>query len=215
MTYFLTDEKSLEGSSSTIQTSQARPRYGVKSGMYGVESLESTTSSLGSSRQPPSPRIPANKKPSSKPRSRQSEDDFQKTNLASSISIENGRDVLPYDGQPRCPSQMVSQSPTPLFPASPAPESIASSAHSRRGSDLESLASDIISQVVSSSGEEDTELTSEVTDNGSAPQLVMPSIKMPSRRPFTEKGRNMGRLKVMIAGGSGKRWLLYGLKLGD
>jgi hypothetical protein len=26
---------------------------------------------------------------------------------------------------------------------------------------------------------------------------------MPSRRPFTERGKNMGRLKVLIAGDSG------------
>jgi hypothetical protein len=40
--------------------------------------------------------------------------------------------------------------------------------------------------------------------DSSASQLVMPSIKMPSRRPFTEKGRNIGRLKVLIAGDSGE-----------
>jgi len=31
----------------------------------------------------------------------------------------------------------------------------------------------------------------------------MPSIKMPSRRPFTETGKALGRLKVLIAGDSG------------
>ncbi|TLD33924.1 hypothetical protein PspLS_00432 [Pyricularia sp. CBS 133598] len=36
-----------------------------------------------------------------------------------------------------------------------------------------------------------------------APQLVMPSIKMPSRRPFTEEGKAIGRLKVLIAGEKG------------
>ncbi|ORY69908.1 putative Septin-7 [Pseudomassariella vexata] len=40
-------------------------------------------------------------------------------------------------------------------------------------------------------------------DSGSAPQLVMPSIKMPSRRPFTENGKSIGRLKILIAGDSG------------
>ncbi|KAJ8127985.1 hypothetical protein O1611_g5653 [Lasiodiplodia mahajangana] len=40
-------------------------------------------------------------------------------------------------------------------------------------------------------------------DGGSAPQLVMPSINMPSRRPFTETGRNLGRLKILLAGNSG------------
>lgn len=47
-------------------------------------------------------------------------------------------------------------------------------------------------------------------DSGSAPQLIMPSIKMPSRRPFTEAGKNMGRLKIMVAGdtGTGKTSLI-------
>lgn len=42
------------------------------------------------------------------------------------------------------------------------------------------------------------------------PQLVMPSISMPSRRPFTERGRRMGKLKVLVAGkaGSGKTSLI-------
>ncbi|KAK4123647.1 hypothetical protein N657DRAFT_690358 [Parathielavia appendiculata] len=40
-------------------------------------------------------------------------------------------------------------------------------------------------------------------DSGSAPQLIMPSIKMPSRRPFTDVGKRMGRLKVLVAGDSG------------
>ena len=35
------------------------------------------------------------------------------------------------------------------------------------------------------------------------PQLVMPSLSMPKRRPFTERGRNMGRLKVLVVGSSG------------
>jgi septin family protein len=47
------------------------------------------------------------------------------------------------------------------------------------------------------------ESSSSMMDSGSAPQLIMPSIKMPSRRPFTEDGKRMGRLKVLIAGDSG------------
>ncbi|EEH11149.1 heat shock protein [Histoplasma capsulatum G186AR] len=34
-------------------------------------------------------------------------------------------------------------------------------------------------------------------------QLIMPSIKMPSRRPFTEAGKSMGRFKILLAGNSG------------
>jgi len=35
------------------------------------------------------------------------------------------------------------------------------------------------------------------------PQFIMPTIKMPSRRPFTNRGRNVGRLKILVAGDSG------------
>jgi len=38
----------------------------------------------------------------------------------------------------------------------------------------------------------------------SAPQLIMPSLTIPKRRPFTDKGRQMGRFKILIAGREGK-----------
>jgi hypothetical protein len=38
---------------------------------------------------------------------------------------------------------------------------------------------------------------------GGGPQLIMPQIVIPSRRPFTEKGKRIGRLKMLIAGDSG------------
>lgn len=43
------------------------------------------------------------------------------------------------------------------------------------------------------------------TDNitSSFPQLVMPRVNMPRRKAFTEAGRTMGRLKVMVVGDSG------------
>lgn len=50
--------------------------------------------------------------------------------------------------------------------------------------------------------QEDTLLASEAL--GSAPQLVMPSIRMPSRRPFTERGKGIGKLKIMVAGVQGR-----------
>lgn len=37
-----------------------------------------------------------------------------------------------------------------------------------------------------------------------APQFIMPQIIMPSRRPFTDKGRRIGKLKILIAGDSGR-----------
>lgn len=43
-----------------------------------------------------------------------------------------------------------------------------------------------------------------------APQFIMPSIKMPPRRPFTEKGKSIGKLKIMVVGAknSGKTSLI-------
>ncbi len=60
---------------------------------------------------------------------------------------------------------------------------------------------EVISQAIDSSGDDDNDPPSEIQD--SSPQLIMPSIKMPSRRPFTEKGKTIGLLKILIAGDSG------------
>lgn len=71
-------------------------------------------------------------------------------------------------------------------------------------SDEESMAEDGASQVLASSSEEEGEEgeTAQMGDS-SFPQLVMPSIQMPTRRPFTANGRAMGKLKVLIAGAAG------------
>ena len=61
---------------------------------------------------------------------------------------------------------------------------------------------EVASQAVASNGDDDeNEPSPEVLD--SSPQLIMPSIEMPSRRPFTEKGKEIGLLKILIAGDSG------------
>jgi hypothetical protein len=66
-----------------------------------------------------------------------------------------------------------------------------------------SVASETNSQAIQSSSEEgdDEDLLPNVRERD--PQLVMPSITMPARRPFTHRGRHMGRLKVMVVGPSG------------
>ena len=74
------------------------------------------------------------------------------------------------------------------------------STRSSRPSDEESM-DEVASQAIISSDDEEDLSISELQD--SAPQLIMPSIKMPSRRPFTERGKEMGRLKILIAGDSG------------
>lgn len=125
-------------------------------------------------------------------------------------------DVLSMTSRPESPSCVrtcgasnLSQPMTPLMFGTPGgPMSALSSVSSRRNSFTGSFSEDLMhSQVLSvdGGGDADKELpgTSGMMDSGSAPQLIMPSIKMPSRRPFTETGKAMGRLKVLIAGDSG------------
>lgn len=80
------------------------------------------------------------------------------------------------------------------------------STRSFRPSDDESM-DEVSSQAVVSSGDDEHEPPSEILD--SSPQLIMPSIKMPSRRPFTEKGKGIGLLKILIAGDSGMSRGIY------
>lgn len=90
---------------------------------------------------------------------------------------------------------------TPIMLGTSVAGSIMSSPSSRR----DSLCGSISEHAISSDDEDDflQETPSASLGAGNAPQLVMPSIKMPSRRPFTEAGKAMGRLKVLVAGDSG------------
>lgn len=124
-------------------------------------------------------------------------------------------DVLSMESRPESPSCIrtcgasnPSQPMTPLMFGTPGPMSALSSVSSRRNSFAGSFSEDLMhSQVLSvdGSGDADKDLpgAANMMDSGSDPQLIMPSIKMPSRRPFTETGKAMGRLKVLIAGDSG------------
>lgn len=75
---------------------------------------------------------------------------------------------------------------------------------SSRPSDDEVM-DDQSSQAVMSDSEEEgpPAATTTSTNNNSAPQFIMPSIMMPSRRPFSDKGLAIGRLKILLAGASG------------
>ena len=107
----------------------------------------------------------------------------------------------------------ASQPLTPLSFASPtldssdpySPKSM--SLRSFRPSDDDSL-DGRSSQAVISDDEEDEEAGPPLSASMSAPQFIMPSIMMPSRRPFTAKGHDLGRLKILLAGSSGISSLL-------
>lgn len=95
-------------------------------------------------------------------------------------------------------ASLSSQAPLSSIPSSPKSFSNRSS----RPSDEDSM-DEGGSQALASSEDDDVEPQCQSSMQDSAPQLIMPSIKMPSRRPFTERGKSLGRLKMLIAGDSG------------
>lgn len=80
-----------------------------------------------------------------------------------------------------------------------------SSLRSLRLSDCDGATDDGRSQAVASSDDDD-EVDNDAAGNEQShnlPQLVMPSIRMPVRRPFTEHGKGIGKLKIAVTGGPG------------
>ncbi|KAL2128672.1 hypothetical protein VTI74DRAFT_8846 [Chaetomium olivicolor] len=129
--------------------------------------------------------------------------------------FDPSRPVSPFPRSTDTPS--LSQPLTPVLLGASRPASVLSSVSSRRNSlclsdDLPSCPPSMRGGDVAVEDDEEEEEQAEepnaagcssMMDSGSAPQLIMPSIKMPSRRPFTDEGKRMGRLKVLIAGDSG------------
>jgi len=199
MSYFIADEKTMEASLAQSSTSVGRPRDNPKRSNYAVESLETTINqdsddqdtSLGPTRQ-------AWKKSLRRNMTRRSDEDMAASRSLSPKSSTNpNRDLSPTDTRRKAPVDR-SQAMTPSFLESPLLGSTPGSPMSRRDSEIDFLTDDGASQAILSSGEEDER------DSGMTSQLVMPSITMPIRRPFTDKGKNLGRLKVLVAGDSGK-----------
>ena len=107
---------------------------------------------------------------------------------------------LNLNSQPLTPLKMSPQ-PESAMPSTPR----TGSPKSFRLSDEEcSMADETGSQAIQSScGDEDEVAETDGTRDGSMPQLVMPSISVPVRRPFTERGQRINRLKVMVVGRQG------------
>ncbi|QDS72024.1 hypothetical protein FKW77_002117 [Venturia effusa] len=108
----------------------------------------------------------------------------------------------PTISQPLSPLQLESPTPYSAVPSTPKSGSF----RSLHLSDEDGGIEDGTSQAIASSEEEEDD----EQDHGKAdlaasrmPELVMPSLSMPARRPFTARGRQMGRLKVCVAGPAG------------
>ncbi|KAJ5323838.1 hypothetical protein N7476_002438 [Penicillium atrosanguineum] len=185
----------------------------LKESMYGVKSLGETLSrsELAAS----SPRsIPGDSQFMNSP-SQGSEDSEEAQSSRRRSTIKPfGYGVQDSPSRPT-PSDTVSRPPTPLNPDEPcslpsSPKSISN--HSFRPLDDISITDEIYSQPLMSRDEEERSGASPRLGPGGAgaSQLIMPSLTMPSRRPFTGRGKAMGRFKVLLAGapGSGKSSLI-------
>ncbi|KAL4894624.1 hypothetical protein BDV59DRAFT_13859 [Aspergillus ambiguus] len=126
------------------------------------------------------------------------------------LHVDRSESAWPISGSasPRPTSPLTPSNPedAPSLPSSP--KSISN--QSARNLDEISIADDMSSQAVASGEEDDESRLAPEVGPDSTSQLIMPMIKMPSRRPFTDHGKALGRLKVLFAGasGSGKTSLL-------
>ncbi|TQS35134.1 hypothetical protein Golomagni_04455 [Golovinomyces magnicellulatus] len=200
ITCFIADESTMDSSSPSHSILFPRSRNITKKADYGVESYETLTGSL----------IRDTHDLDERPGSIRQNQGNLAENLTNSCQNFNTEEMFPSS----CPSPDLSRNTssfqrqnatsrpfTPLSSQSPIPASSLSSPDSRIISDTGYFTDEIASQDIQSNRLEEHEIG--LKDSGSTPQFVMPSIKMPSRRPFTEKGRNLGRLKILIAGDSG------------
>lgn len=196
-TFFLAREDEMEDS-------ETRDSDHPRDSSYGVESLENTISVVTES--PRTRDIEEDEAGSPAPRRRST---IKAVGSPGEAAITSSKPASITASNPRHSPQIPTSQPlTPLFigypgDASSLPSSPKStSTRSFKPSDEDSGVDETGSQAITSGGEEEAELPSEIQD--SAPQLIMPSIKMPSRRPFTQRGKDMGRFKVLIAGGTGE-----------
>lgn len=220
-TYFLADEKTLEAAEE--EGGQQFPRqdkepiqdssYGVHSlddhladgslGLFrntlkGVEELDSLGSGGDSSFE-----HPAHEPETSSDTEAQWSDPEEPSPQGKHLDVQTNSETLlqPSEsslsgtGTPQCLTGSVGGSSIPSSPKS-------LSSKSFHPSDSDSVADDSLSQAIASSVDEE-EVQTAPEDLQHFPQLVMPSIPMPSRRPFTAKGKNMGKLKILVAGQSG------------
>ncbi|KAK4889489.1 hypothetical protein LTR27_011750 [Elasticomyces elasticus] len=106
---------------------------------------------------------------------------------------------LNLNSQPLTPLRMSPQpeSAMPSTPRTGSPKSF------RLSDEESSVVDETGSQAIHSSSEEDEDIHARGSQDSSMPQLVMPSISVSARRPFTERGKRMGRLKVMVVGNKG------------
>lgn len=215
-TFFLRSEEEMELSMAASANKQKNSTYGVQSleDVLGSSALEEQAGGHGEDDVDKSSLKDVKRRPSKgaeeSPRIESDENLLRSSTESNPTHTLSSTNASP--SQPRISSRpSVSQPLTPLRLESPAPSSAVPgspksiSMQSLRLSDEDSTLDDVASQAIISSGEEEDERETEESSKRDL-EFVMPSIQMPTRRPFTATGKNMGRLKVLVAGEAGKVW---------
>jgi hypothetical protein len=184
-TFYLTREDGSPAPSSGLRD--------MRDSTYGVQSLEETIDETAARSSEHSHMMEA-QDPSGRPSHHHHESEHKNT-------------LLHRDGRPASfpltPLGIDSPAEPISFPSSPK----STSTRSLRPFEDMSLPDESSSHAIASDNDDDEEeghpAASRSDLRTSDPQLIMPSIRMPSRRPFTERGKTIGRLKVMVAGAPG------------
>ena len=220
-TYFLADEQSIDAAHARAPCSSSRSSQAGS--VYGVQSLEESVADGSSGHGENGMEVEPHKhgeRVKGDPRQdivhgsaisgQVSDVQTPSGALTTSLKAKDGLHLdLPQDqrlrttGAPRLrPLHLHLPTPELSLPSSPR----STSSKSLRNEDSDSMIDEAASQaIISSEEEEDDGVQASIEMHNSAPQLIMPSIKMPSRRPFTDRGKSIGRLKVLIVGESGRR----------
>ena len=171
---------------------------------YGIQSLENTFHEATTRADDPNQANDERRRSTLKPKSQGASRDASQASIDPvHTEMAESSPSRPYQYPPSMSHSIASislDSQAPLSSLSSSPKSISNPSF---GQSDEGSIDESGSQAIASSEDEDVESRSKVADTAS--NLIMPSIKMPSRRPFTDRGKAMGRLKILIAGDSGTR----------
>lgn len=197
-TFFLSRSPNVADHDSTISLDSPED---VKENMYGVQSLDASLSQSEFT---------------SFPRDHSADSLKQATDPLESHLAQRRSTLKPLNSGTgessvhASPIHALSRPLTPLTLGIPDdPSSLPSSPKSTSNQSLRplddiSITDEINSQAIGSEDEDEILHGSPFLAPGGASQFIMPSIKMPSRRPFTERGKAMGRFKVLLAGAPGR-----------
>ena len=106
--------------------------------------------------------------------------------------------------QSQCPTRVRESSMSPSAPDDSIGMSDISCSASRHDSPVASFSEYPLSHLPSVHDNHNTNDAPGYYPDHSEQELVMPVLTVPHRRPFTETGKSIGSLKILVAGGRGK-----------